>query len=302
MEYLGLNDEMKRIFGCKVYKVALSASMSCPNRDGTKGYGGCIFCNGSGDFAVSKRKSINIQIEEAIEKVKHKNKDGKYIAYFQSGTNTYASVKKLSAIFRRAISHPDIVAISIGTRPDCLPENVLKLLEKLNKIKPVWVELGLQTIHKKTAEYIRRGFELDEYNNAVTSLKNIGVNVITHMIIGLPDENKDMIVETAKHIGNIGSDGIKFHLLHILSDTDLGNEYLNGNIDVLSMEEYIDILEECVRVIPPHMVIHRLTGDGDKKKLLAPLWSGDKKTVLNSINKAFERDNVRQGEKFVSKM
>ncbi len=299
MRYLSLNEEMKRIFGCKVYKLALSASMSCPNRDGTKGWRGCIFCNGSGDFAVTKKTSINFQIENAIEKVKHKNRSGKYVAYFQSGTNTYASVQKLSAIFRRAMAHPDVVALSIGTRPDCLSQNVLKLLEKLNKIKPVWVELGLQTVHTESVKYIRRGYENIEYDKAVWELKKIGVTVITHMIIGLPHETNEMIVETARYIGKSGADGIKFHLLHILEDTDLADEYAKGKFSVLSMEEYISILEECVQVIPPQMVIHRLTGDGAKKKLIAPLWSGDKKNVINSINKAFEKDNIYQGQKYI---
>jgi radical SAM protein (TIGR01212 family) len=300
--YKTANQYYKETFGCKVYKLAISGGMSCPNRDGTLSDSGCIFCSafGSGDFAEQKCSSIYEQIEKAKSRVSNKIKTNKYIAYFQDFTNTYAPVEYLEKIFTEAISHPDIVALSIATRPDCLPDDVLNLLENLNKIKPVWVELGLQTIHPATAELINRQYDLSVFDQAVFSLKNRGIEVIVHMIIGLPDENKEMIVETAKHIGNIGSDGIKFHLLHILSDTDLGKEYLNGNIDVLSMEEYIDILEECVRVIPPDMVIHRLTGDGDKKKLLAPLWSGDKKTVLNSINKAFERDNVRQGEKFVS--
>lgn len=295
MRYYSLNEYLKKTYGCKVYKIALSCNMSCPNRDGTKGFGGCIFCNGSGDFSTDKTTSINRQIEEAKAFVSHKNINGKYIAYFQSGTNTYASVQKLSSIFRRAISHPDVVALSIGTRPDCLPDNVLRLLEKLNRIKPVWVELGLQTVNCDTARFIRRGFELSEYETAVKKLKNIGINVITHMIIGLPFETKEMIVDTAKYIGEIGSDGIKFHLLHVLRDTDLADLYLKGEFSTLTMEEYIDILMECLRVIPPDMVVHRLTGDGDKKKLIAPLWSGDKKKVLNSINKALNDNDVYQG-------
>ncbi len=295
MRYYSLNEYLKKTYGCKVYKIALSCNMSCPNRDGTKGIGGCIFCNGSGDFSTPKKTSVIKQINDAIERVKHKNKDGKYIAYFQSGTNTYASVQKLSALFRRAISHPNVVALSIGTRPDCLPKNVLSLLEKLNKIKPVWVELGLQTIHENTAEFIRRGYDLSEYENAVSDLKSIGVNIITHVIIGLPRETKEMIVETAKYVGKTGSDGIKFHLLHVLEDTDLSALYLEGEFSSLSMEEYIDILMECIKVIPKDMVVHRLTGDGYKKKLIAPLWSGDKKNVLNSINKALEREGIVQG-------
>lgn len=300
MRYYSLNEYLKKTYGCKVYKIALSCEMSCPNRDGTKGYGGCIFCNGSGDFSTKKKASVMKQIDEAIEVVKHKNKGGKYIAYFQSGTNTYASVQRLSAIFRRAISHPDVVALSIGTRPDCLPKNVLKLLEKLNKIKPVWVELGLQTIHADTATYIRRGFDLEEFDKAVKNLSEIGVNVIAHMIIGLPFEDKKMIVETAEYIGKSGANGIKFHLLHVLSDTDLADAFLKNEFSTLSLEEYIDILSDCIKVIPKDMVVHRLTGDGYKKKLLAPTWSGDKKNALNKINKAFEINNIIQGSNYGS--
>lgn len=298
MSYLSISKELKRIYGCKVYKIALSADMSCPNRDGTKGLGGCIFCNCSGDFAVRKKTSIKSQIEDAIRLVENKNKSGKYIAYFQSGTNTYASCQKLSSIFRKAINNEKIVALSIGTRPDCLPDNVLSLLEKLNKIKPVWVELGLQTKFDETAKFIRRGFELSEYESAVKKLKSIGITVITHMIIGLPFETKEMIVETARYIGKSGADGIKFHLLHILEDTDLAEIYRKGIFKTLELDEYVDILKECVEVIPPDMVIHRLTGDGWKKKLISPLWSGDKKKVLNTINKYFELNNVNQGSKF----
>lgn len=301
MRYFSLNEYLKNEYGCKVYKIALSSNMSCPNRDGTKGWGGCIFCNGSGDFSTAKTKSVEKQINEAIKLVEHKNKSGKYIAYFQSGTNTYASVQKLSSIFRKAISHPQVVALSVGTRPDCLPDNVLKLIDKLNKIKPVWVELGLQTIHPETAKYIRRGYDLAEFDKAVYKLKKIGVNVVVHMIIGLPGENKKMIVETAKYIGASKADGIKFHLLHVLEDTDLADAYLNGEINTLSLDEYVDILMECVKSIPPHMVVHRLTGDGYKKKLLSPTWSGDKKNVLNKINKAFEQNNVIQGSAWSEK-
>ncbi len=298
MRYYSLNEYFKKTYGFKVYKIALSCNMSCPNRDGKKGYGGCIFCNGSGDFSTVKKTSVVSQIDEAIKRVKHKNSDGKYIAYFQSGTNTYASVQKLSAIFRRAISHPEVIALSIGTRPDCLPENVLWLLKRLNQIKPVWVELGLQTIHSETATYIRRGFSLEEYDKAVKQLKEIGVNVITHMIIGLPYESREMIIETARYIGKSGSDGIKFHLLHVLSDTDLADRYMKGEFTTLELDEYINILSECIKVIPSHMVVHRLTGDGYKKKLLSPLWSGDKKNVLNKINKAFDSLNIVQGSEY----
>ena len=281
-----LNEHLKNEFGCKVYKLALSAVTTCPNRDGTVGFGGCIFCGeeGSGSFASPLVLSISEQIETAKAKIKSKTNADKFIAYFQSFTNTYAPIEYLEKVFFEAISHPQFVVLSIATRPDCLPDEVLELLERLNKIKPVWVELGLQTIHEETAQYIRRGYPLSVYENAVKKLKNIGVTVITHMIIGLPFENEKMIVETADFIGRSGADGIKLQLLHVLKGTDLEKDYLAGKFEVLSLEKYTEILKKCLAVLPPDMVVHRMTGDGDKKKLIAPLWSADKKKVLNYIN------------------
>lgn len=282
-----LNEYLKKEYGCKVYKLALSAVTNCPNRDGTAGFGGCIFCGeeGSGSFASPVNLSISEQIERAKAKIKSKTDADKFIAYFQSFTNTYAPIEYLEKVFFEAISHPQIVILSIATRPDCLPDEVLKLLERLNKIKPVWVELGLQTMHEKTAQYIRRGYPLSVYDNAVKKLKNIGVNVITHMIIGLPFETEEMIVETAKYIGKSQANGIKLQLLHVLKGTDLEKEYLAGKFETLSLEKYTEILKKCLAVLPPDMVIHRITGDGDKKKLIAPLWSANKKKVLNYINR-----------------
>ncbi|MBR2040106.1 MAG: TIGR01212 family radical SAM protein [Clostridia bacterium] len=282
-----LNEYLKKEYGCKVYKLALSAVTTCPNRDGTSGFGGCIFCGeeGSGSFASPVSLSISEQIETAKAKIKSKTDADKFIAYFQSFTNTYAPVEYLEKVFFEAISHPQVVILSIATRPDCLPDEVLALLERLNKIKPVWVELGLQTIHEKTAQYIRRGYPLSVYDDAVKKLKNIGINVITHMIIGLPFESEKMIIETADYIGRSGADGIKLQLLHVLKGTDLEKEYLVGKFETLSLERYTEILKKCLAVLPPNMVIHRITGDGDKKKLIAPLWSADKKKVLNYINK-----------------
>ncbi len=282
-----LNDYLKSEYGCKVYKLALSAVTTCPNRDGTVGKGGCIFCcdQGSGSFATPICSNVTEQIETAKAKISAKTDAQKFIAYFQSFTNTYAPVDYLEKVFFEAISHPQVVILSIATRPDCLPEEVLSLLSRLNKIKPVWVELGLQTIHQETAEYIRRGYPLSVYDEAVKKLKNIGVKVITHMIIGLPNETDRMIVETAEYIGESGADGIKLQLLHVLRNTDLEKDYLSGNFQCLTLEHYTEILKKCLAVLPPKMVIHRLTGDGDKKKLTAPLWSGDKKKVLNYINK-----------------
>lgn len=289
MKYTTLNSYLKKRFGCKVYKLALDGGFTCPNRDGTIGMGGCIFCSrgGSGDFAESRDLSITEQIEKAKERVAKKITDGKYIAYFQAFTNTYAPVKRLEEIYMQAVMHKDIVALSIGTRPDCLGADVIALLERINKIKPVFVELGLQTIHKKTAEYIRRGYDLSVYDKAVEDLHNAGINVVTHLIIGLPGESKEDILASVEYVCR-HTDGIKLQLLHILEGTDLAEEYKNGKVKALSLEEYTDIIKACVEIIPQRVVIHRLTGDGAKKDLIAPLWSADKKRVLNTISKALQ--------------
>jgi len=289
MKYTTLNSYLKKRFSCKVYKLALDGGFTCPNRDGTIGTGGCIFCSrgGSGDFAESRDLSITEQIEKAKERVAKKITDGKYIAYFQAFTNTYAPVERLEEIYMQAVMHKDIIALSIGTRPDCLGADVIALLEKINKIKPVFVELGLQTIHEKTAEYIRRGYDLSVYDKAVEDLHAAGINVVTHLIIGLPGESKEDILASVEYVCRY-TDGIKLQLLHILEGTDLAEEYKNGKVKVLSIEEYTDIIKACVEIIPQRVVIHRLTGDGAKKDLIAPLWSADKKRVLNTINKALQ--------------
>jgi len=216
----------------------------------------------------------------------NKIKNGRYIAYFQAFTNTYAPVEILKEKFFEAVNHKDVVALSIATRPDCLPDDVLKLLDELNKIKPVFVELGLQTIHEKSAEYIRRGYPLSVYNEAVEKLKRINVNIVTHIILGLPNETKEDMINSVKYVCNGRTNGIKLQLLHVLKGTDLADDYLAGKFEALAFEEYLDIIRACVENIPKSIVIHRLTGDGAKKDLLAPLWSADKKRVLNSINKA----------------
>ena len=282
-----LNEYLRENFGTKVYKLSLNGGFTCPNRDGTIDNRGCIFCSkgGSGDFAEDAALSITEQIEHGKKRVEKKIQSGKYIAYFQAFTNTYGPIEKLRSLFTEAISHPDIVALSVATRPDCLPVEVLDLLSELNEIKPVWVELGLQTIHKKSADYIRRGYELDIYDKAVLELRNRNLEVITHVILGLPKESHEDMVETVRYVCNSGATGIKLQLLHILEHTDLALEYEKGLISVLSEDEYIEILQKCVAVIPEHVVIHRLTGDGDKKILLTPLWSGNKKHVLNRINR-----------------
>lgn len=287
MKYTTLNSYLKKRFGCKVYKLAINGGFTCPNRDGTLGTRGCIFCSrgGSGEFAESKEKSVTQQIDDGKKRVEKKIKDGKYIAYFQAFTNTYAPVCKLKSLYTEAINHPDIVALSIGTRPDCLGNDVLELLDEMNKIKPVFIELGLQTIHENTAQYIRRGYPLEVYDKAVDDLHKIGINVVTHLIIGLPGENEQDILQSVEYVCK-KTDGIKLQLLHILEGTDLADEYRECKVDVLSLEEYTSIIKHCVEIIPDNVVIHRLTGDGAKKDLIAPLWSADKKHVLNTINKA----------------
>ena len=294
MYWNSLNDRLREQYGTKVYKLALSSGCSCPNRDGTLGDRGCIFCDGAGAFAASGE--IRVQLEQAKSRVAAKVGEGaKYIAYFQSFTNTYGPIDRLRALYLAAIEPEEIVALSIATRPDCLGEEVLELLEELNRRKPVWVELGLQTIHPKTADYIRRGYDLPVYENAVAQLKARGITVIVHQILGLPGETANMMTETAQYIGRSGADGVKFHLLHVLRGTDLAADWEAGMFRTMELDEYITVLEACVRRIPRDMVIHRLTGDGAKKDLLAPLWSNDKKRVLNAIHQAFLRDDVEQG-------
>lgn len=288
MEYLSFNKYLKDKFGQKVYKISLDGGFTCPNRDGMAGTQGCIFCSkgGSGDFAESREMSITEQIESGKKKVEKKIKSGKYIAYFQAFTNTYAPVEILRQKYEEAINHPDIVALSIATRPDCLGDDVLRLLNEMNKIKPVFVELGLQTIHQKSAKYIRRGYDLSVYNKAVRDLKKIGVNVVVHVILGLPNESENDMLETVKYVCESGANGIKLQLLHVIDGTDLAKDYEKGLFKTLEFDEYINLIVKCVKIIPKDIVIHRLTGDGAKKDLIAPLWSADKKRVLNAINKA----------------
>lgn len=290
MEYYSLNHYLQDTFGEKVYKIALNGGFTCPNRDGTLDTRGCIFCSdaGSGEFAGRVEDAITVQIEKGKERVKEKIKNGKYIAYFQAFTNTYAPVQRLRALYEEAISHPDIAVLAIATRPDCLPEDVIRLLQEMNWRKPVWVELGLQTIHEKTAEHIRRGYPLSVYDEAVKKLKNIGVQVIVHVILGLPGETKEDIKETVSYVGKSGVDGIKLQLLHVMRGTDLEKEYQEGKCRVMSMEEYVPLVADCMALLPEKMVIHRMTGDGDKKNLIAPKWSMDKKRVLNALQKAIQ--------------
>ncbi len=299
MWYYKLSDYVKQKYGMKLYKLALDGGRTCPNRDGTCGERGCIFCSGrgSGEFAPKPELGIREQLIEAKQLIKKKLPKGEtgYIAYFQAFTNTYGSVEELEPKFRTAIEDPEVRVLSIATRPDCIPEDILELLERLNQIKPVWVELGLQTIHPKTAAYIRRGYELSVYDSAIAKLKERNIEVITHVILGLPRETKEDMLETVRYVGHTGTQGIKLQLLHILRGTDLETEYRQGTITCLSLPAYIDILEVCIRCLPRNMVIHRLTGDGDKRLLLAPAWSKDKRLVLNTIEREFKKREVEQG-------
>ncbi len=299
--YYSLNRYLRERFGEKVYKLALDGGMSCPNRDGTIGTGGCIFCSagGSGEFAQGCCTSVSEQIGKAKERIRNKTGAEKFIAYFQSYTNTYAPVEYLEGLFTEAVSEPSVAALSVGTRPDCLPEEVVALLGRLNRIKPVWVELGLQTIHGDTARYIRRGYELEVYEDALRRLKDSGLTVIVHAILGLPGESREDMLATIDYLGGAHRpDGIKLQLLHVLEDTVLAQHWRAGQVPVMEPEVYYDLLCECLRRLPPDMVIHRLTGDGPKRILLAPLWTGDKKRVLNDLNRELARQNVRQGEKY----
>ena len=300
-----LNDYCRETFGEKLYKISLNGGFTCPNRDGTLGSRGCIFCSagGSGDFAEDPHASIAAQIEAGKKKVEKKMKSGgHYIAYFQAYTNTYAPLEKLETLFTAAISHPDVRVLSVATRPDCLPEETVALLARLNRIKPVWVELGLQTIHEESARYIRRGYPHAVYEDALRRLKEAGLTVITHVILGLPGETREDMLETikclAKGIKDTRTDGIKLQLLHVLKNTDLAKDYLAGRFSVMTLEEYLPLLADCVRRLPPDMVVHRITGDGPKSLLLAPLWTGNKRLVLNAITRYFKEEQVQQGELF----
>jgi len=295
-----LSKELQARFGKKVYKLSLKSGATCPNRDGTAGMGGCIFCShkGSGEFAEDGC-SVTEQIEAAKEKVAKKLKGEEaplYIAYFQDYSATYAPIEVLRKRFYEAIMHPEVAILSVATRPDCLGDDVLALLGELAQIKPVWVELGLQTMHDSTAKLINRGYDLPVFDQAVKDLKSIGCEVIVHMIVGLPKEDKEMAVQTAKYIGKSGADGIKIHLLFVPFGTKLAKLYENGEYTPLSLEAYTDALLACLRSIPASMTVHRITGDGEKKTLLAPLWSADKKRTLQYIYDKAKETHLVQGE------
>lgn len=290
-----LTEYANDVFSKKLYRLSLDGGFSCPNRDGKISTGGCTFCDGtgSGSFSGSRNckdlpsitKQLAIQ-KELIKKKLPKTKPVGYIAYFQAYTGTYGNIDDLRNKYYEAINDKEVCVLSIATRPDCLNDDVLDLLNEINQVIPVWIELGLQTIHEKTAIRINRGYSLPVYEEALIKLKNIGIShIITHAIIGLPDESDEMILETIRYICDSLSDGIKISLLHILKNTQMEKEYLAGKVKVKSFEEYIHLLEKCILCIPPNMVVHRLTGDGDKRFLVAPMWSGDKKKVMAAISK-----------------
>lgn len=291
MEYISANKYIQSKYGKKLYKIAINAGFTCPNRDGTLDTRGCIFCSGqgSGDFAGSPSLSITEQIENGKKLISSKFKKNvdspAYIAYFQAFTNTYAPVDRLKKLYMEAVNHPDIAIISIATRPDALPEEVLELLDEINHIKPVWIELGLQTIHERTAKYIRRCYSLDVYDRAVAELKAKNIEVITHVILGLPGETREDMLKTVDYVGRSGVQGIKLQLLHVIEGTDLAEDYRKRFFECMSMQEYVELIYDAIKRLPDDMVIHRMTGDGAKKTLIAPLWSMDKKKVLNTLNK-----------------
>lgn len=296
--YFSLDAYLKKTFGEKIYRLSLNGGMTCPNRDGSLDTRGCIFCSagGSGDFASAPTLSVTEQIAQAKERIQKKSDCRKYIAYFQAYTNTYAPVDVLRSLFTEALFHPDIAALSIATRCDCLPEPVLDLLAELNQIKPVWVELGLQTIHADTLRFIRSGFTLAQYEKSVSDLRSRGIDVITHLILGLPNETEEMMRASVSYVAGLPVQGVKLQLLHVLKNTDLGMLYEKEPFLLFSLEEYCDFVIDCLALLPPEMVIHRLTGDGPRSLLIAPLWSTDKKRVLNTIQKRMRERNIWQGK------
>lgn len=297
--YYSLNQHYRETFSEKIYKLSLDGGFSCPNRDGTLGYGGCIFCSegGSGDFAADHRLSIRDQLEAAKKIFSCKKIGNKYIAYFQAFTNTYGPVSYLEKIYREALEPEEIVGLSIGTRPDCLPPEILQLLSELNKEKPIYLELGLQTIHEKTATFIRRGYPLSVFEDAVYRAKEAGLNVVCHVILGLPGETKEMILDTIGYLNHLPIDGIKLAMLHVLKETDLAKIYAKEPFPVYEKEEYVDLVIDCIESLRKDIVIHRITGDGPKDLLIAPLWSTNKRDVLNSIGKRLKERNTWQGRK-----
>ena len=298
--YYSLDYYVKQTFHEKLYKIALDGGMTCPNRDGTLGNTGCIFCSagGSGDFAGDRNVSIKEQISDGKSLVQRKHTSSSYIAYFQAFTNTYAPVETLRALYMEAIADPEVKILSIATRPDCLGADVLALLDEINQIKPVWVELGLQTIHPETSAYIRRGYELSVFEQAVKELRAIGITVIVHTILYLPGETKDDMLDTIHYLNHMDIQGIKLQLLHVLTRTDLAADYEKHPFYIPDMQDYIQFLGTCIAHLNPEIVIHRLTGDGPKDLLIAPLWTSNKRTVLNQLHSHLKEQDIWQGKEY----
>lgn len=293
-----LNTHLRNKYGQKLYKVALDGGMTCPNRDGSIGRNGCIFCSagGSGEFAADRSRSITEQIEQAQELIARKSQ-GDLIAYFQAYTNTYAPVERLRELYTEAICHPKVKVISIATRPDCVGEEVVQLLTEINRRKPVWVELGLQTAKEETASFIRRGYRNEVFESAVKRLAAQGIEVIVHVILGLPGESEEDILETIHYINRLPVQGIKLQLLHVLKGTDLEICYREEGFSLYTMEEYAEILFHALEHLRQDIVVHRLTGDGPKRILVAPLWSANKRQVMNYIHREMKNRNIIQGAK-----
>ena len=287
-----LNDVLRETYGEKVYKLSLSSGCTCPNRDGTLGVGGCTFCSagGSGDFAAPYLP-LSEQIEDAKQRIRRKTDARRFIAYFQSYTNTYGDLARLEALYTDAILRDEVVILSLGTRPDCLGADVLAMLRRLNAIKPVWVELGLQTIHDRTAEAFHRGYPLRTFDAGYRALKNAGLTVIVHVIFSLPGETREDMLDTVRYLAALDPppDGVKLQMLHVLRGTQLGEQYLRAPFSLLSLEAYAELVAESLRILPPDTVVHRLTGDAPGKLLIAPEWTRNKKRVLNTINRTIEK-------------
>jgi len=297
--YYTLNEYYQSIFGEKVYKIALNANLTCPNRDGTLDTKGCIFCSsgGSGDFASDSNLSIYHQIEEGKKLISKKTKGSKYIAYFQAFSNTYGDYDYLKEIYYEAVNHPDIIGISIATRPDCLDPSIIKLLSEINQRTKLWIELGLQTIHETSASWMRRCYKLNIFDDAVEQLSAYHIDCIIHLILGLPGETHSDVLQTVDYVISKPIQGIKLQLLHILDETDLAKQYKEESFKILTLDEYADLIVDCIERIPKDIVIHRITGDGPKKLLIAPLWSSNKKLVLNTIIRRFKERDTFQGKK-----
>ena len=292
----------KSLFGCKIYKIALDAGCTCPTRDGTLGTKGCIFCSagGSGEFAASRTKSISEQARDAIALVSKKahgrsgTSPAKYIAYFQNFTNTYGDHDALEQKYKESLSLPDVVGISIATRPDCLDDDMVQRLARLSRQTFVQLELGLQTVNENTARYIRRGYETAVYDDAIARLKKTahGLHVVTHVIFGLPGETEQDMLDTVKHAVAAGTDGIKFTVLYVLKGTDLAEDYTAGKFECLTEESYFSLLSKAITLLPENIVIHRLTGDGPKSLLIAPLWTANKRKVQNDLSAYFKKQGI----------